>query len=198
MAHPPPLLPPSHCCLRLLSAYIDEPNRMGVYLNWIRLDPWFLVRAYLKHFGHPRSPLSSTALVHRAFFSHAFPVQEVREFERTMPEYESMSWSFGMMTKFVSAERVIGNILPTLKRRRRVLVVAGGEDKIMDGVIMQRLVAWYRAAWESTRVKGEDEGQESSEEVVRFEVVEGSGHHVMKDSMWKVGAETVLQWLEGR
>jgi len=170
---------------------------MGVYLNWMRLDPWFLVRAYCKHFGHPRSPLSSTALVHRVFFSHAFPVQEVREFERTMPEYESMSWSVGMMTRFVSAKRVIGNILPTLKRSRRVLVVAGGEDKIMDGAIMQRLAAWYRLAWEDIRGKGEDEGEGSSTEVVRFGVVEGSGHHVMKDSMWRVGAEIVLEWLEG-
>lgn len=171
---------------------------MGVYLNWMRLDPWFLVRSYFKHFGHPRSPLSSTALVHKVFFSHASPVQAVREFERTMPEYESMRWPVGMMTRFVSPARVIGNILPTLKGRRRVLVVAGGEDKLMDGVIMQRLAAWYRGAWESIRGKGEEGGEEGNAEVVRFGVVEGSGHHVMKDSMWKAGAETVLEWLEGR
>jgi len=171
---------------------------MGVYLNWMRLDPWFLVRSYCKHFGHPRSPLSSTALVHKVFFSHAFPVQGVREFERAMPEYESMRWPVGMMTRFVSPERVIGNILPTLKGRRRVMVVAGGEDKLMDGAIMQRLAAWYRAAWESIRGKGEEGGEEGSAEVVRFGTVEGSGHHVMKDSMWKVGAEMVLEWLEDR
>ncbi|PWW77671.1 alpha/beta-hydrolase [Tuber magnatum] len=171
---------------------------MGVYLNWIRFDPWFLIRIYCKHFGHPRSPLSSTALVHNAFFSRAFPLQEVRELERTMPEYESMRWTVSMMTKFVSAERVIGNILPTLKGGRRVLVVAGGEDKLMNGVIMQRLAAWYRVAWESIRGKGEQGvEEEASAEVVRYGVVEGSGHHVMKDCMWEVGAEMVLEWLEG-
>jgi pimeloyl-ACP methyl ester carboxylesterase len=171
---------------------------MGAYLNWVRFHPWFLIRTYCKHFGHPRSPLSSTALVHNAFFSSAFPAQAVREIERAMPEYESMSWAFGTMTKFVSAERVIGRILPTLKGGRRVLIVAGGEDKLMDGVMMQRFAAWYRVAWESIQGKVEEGGQESGVEVVRFGVIEGSGHHVMKDIMWSTGAEMVLEWLEGR
>ncbi|KAG0134334.1 Alpha/Beta hydrolase protein [Tuber indicum] len=151
---------------------------IGAYLNWVRFDPWFLIRAYCKHFGHPRSPLPSTALVHNAFFSSVFPVQAVREIERAMPEYESMSRSFGTMTKFVSAER----------------------DKLMDGVMMQRFAAWYRVAWESIRGKVEEGGQESGVEVVRFGVIEGSGHHdiVMKDVMWSTGAEMVLEWLEGR
>ncbi|CUS14260.1 unnamed protein product [Tuber aestivum] len=170
----------------------------GVYLNWIRLDPWFLIRTCFKHFGHPRSPLSSTALVHSAFFSRAFPLQEICEIERMMPEYESMSWTVSMMTKFVSPERVIGSILPTLKGGRRVLVVAGGEDKLMNGVIMQKLAAWYRVAWESVRGKSEEEVEESSEEVVRYGVVEGSGHHIMKDIAWEAGAEMLLEWLQGR
>ncbi|KAG0637753.1 Alpha/Beta hydrolase protein [Tuber brumale] len=171
---------------------------MGAYRNWARFDPWFIIRAYCKHFGHPRSPLSSTALVHKAFFSHAFPVQAVCEVERSMSEYESMSWVFGMMTKFVSAERVIGSILPTLKGGRRVLVIAGSEDKLMDGVMMQRFAAWYRIAWERIRGKVEEGGQESGAEVVRYGVVEGSGHHLMKDIMWSTGAEMVFEWLEGR
>ncbi|RPB06011.1 alpha/beta-hydrolase [Choiromyces venosus 120613-1] len=171
---------------------------MGVYVNWVKLDPWFPIRIYFKHFGHPRSPLSSTSLVHNALFSRAFPVESVREVERTMPEYESMRWTVGMMTRFVSAERVVRNILPTLKGGRRVLVVGGGEDKLMSRGIMERLAAWYRIAWESIRGEGEEGVEEDSAEVVRFGVVEGSGHHVMKDTMWNVGAEMVLEWLEGR
>jgi len=73
--------------LGLIAAF---PNYGGfwVYINgFFKLDPWSLPRV-LKDFYHPRSPLSSTQLVHNAFFSKPFPTDEVRKFESDMPEYE--------------------------------------------------------------------------------------------------------------
>jgi hypothetical protein len=60
-----------------------------VYWNWFKLDPWFMLRS-LVHSQHPRSPLSSTPLVQTAFFGHEFERRAVVEFEKWMPEYESL------------------------------------------------------------------------------------------------------------
>jgi alpha-beta hydrolase superfamily lysophospholipase len=52
-----------------LVAAIPNFGALGVYWNWIKMDPWLLGRS-LVHGQHPRSPLSETRLVERAFFGH--------------------------------------------------------------------------------------------------------------------------------
>ena len=41
----------------VLVAALPNFGSQGVYWNWFKMDPWFLVRS-LVHLQHPRSPLS--------------------------------------------------------------------------------------------------------------------------------------------
>lgn len=108
-----------------------------------------------------------------------------------MPETESMLWPLGMMTRFVDPQKVVANIVPTLRNGRRVLVIAGTDDKLMGVRIMEQLTAWYRSAFELVTGK-----MEEGTDVVRFEVVQGSGHHLMRDVEWQQCSGMILEWLE--
>lgn len=94
-------------------------------LNWFKLDPWFAPRFWFRDLGHLRSPLSSTSLVHGAFFSPEYLVAEVKKFENLMPEYESLVWPMGMMFAFVNVRNVLKSIVGWKDEgQRRVLVIA--------------------------------------------------------------------------
>lgn len=109
-----------------------------------------------------------------------------------MPEMESMSWPLGMLTRFVDPKKVVVNIIPTLKDGRKILVIAGAEDKLMGVAIMEQLAAWYRSALELVTGK-----MEEGSDVVRFGVVQqGSGHHLMRDLGWRQCTGLILEWLE--
>jgi hypothetical protein len=89
--------------------------------------------------------LSSTSLVHRAFFSPEYPVGEVKKFEVLMPEYESLVWPLGMMFSFVN----VGNVLKSVvgwrdERQARVLIIAGEKDTLMGVGLMRKMAADYR------------------------------------------------------
>lgn len=146
---------------------------------------------YFRDLLHPRSPLSSTTLVHNTFFSAGFLKEKVQEFEREMPEMESMRWPLGMITRFVDPKKVVGNIVPTLKNGRKILIIAGTDDKLVRVRIMEQLTAWYRSALELATGKNEEET-----DVIRFGVVQGSGHHLMRDVGWKKCSGLILEWLE--
>ena len=163
----------------VLLAAIPGYGSLGVNINWWKLDPWFFLRM-LWHCGHPRSPLSSTELVRRAFFSRGMPEMEVKRVERTMAEWESMSWPMGMMARFVEPMKVLQKLAGS---ERGILVVAGEKDKLMGVEIERKLAAWYRQA-----------GGKVSVDV---EVSSGVGHHLMLDVNWKDGAEKVAAWLDG-
>jgi hypothetical protein len=79
-----------------LIAVIPNFGSSGVYWNRLKMDAWFMLRS-LVHLQHPRSPLSSTPLVQRAFFGHEFERQRVVEFEKWMPAYESLRWLIEML-----------------------------------------------------------------------------------------------------
>ncbi|EHL03019.1 hypothetical protein M7I_0991 [Glarea lozoyensis 74030] len=171
----------------------------GVYKNWFRLDPWFLLRYYIRDFWHPRSPLSSTTLVKRAFFCDEYPDEQVREFERWMPEFESMLWPLGQMFAFTSVEEVLRGIVGWgTGKGSRVLVVAGERDRLMTGDLMGELAGGYEVGVK--RILGEEgmvKGDEEKEVEVRvLEVVKGAGHHVQNDLQWVDGAERILRFLE--
>lgn len=85
--------------------------RLGVYMDWLNLDPWFSPRICLRDLWHSRSPFSSTSLVHGAFLSPKFPASEIRKFESFMPEFESMLWPLRMISTFLNVANVLRNIL---------------------------------------------------------------------------------------
>ncbi|KAG4435379.1 hypothetical protein IFR05_009122 [Cadophora sp. M221] len=171
----------------------------GVYWNWFKMDPWFVPRYYLRDFWHPRSPLSSTSLVHQAFFSPSYPVSKVKSFETLMPEYESMLWPLQMMFRFVDVGRVVRSITGWGKGGMRLLVVAGEKDRLMDVELMRQTAAEYRVAVEKGWVELVEEsegGVVDGGEKVGFEVVMGSGHHLQNDLYWEDCAGNILTFVE--
>ncbi|KAL2072055.1 hypothetical protein VTL71DRAFT_11398 [Oculimacula yallundae] len=177
------------------------PNFGGwrVYWNWFKMDPWFVPRYYLRDLWHSRSPLSSTTLVHNAFFCPSYPVSEVKKFETLLPEYESMVWPLQMMLRFVDVGKVLGNIIGWTKGGKRVLVIAGEKDPLMVVDLMRRMAAEYRIAvngnW--TSLVGESESTVNvGADVVGLEVVGGSGHHLQNDIYWEDCAEKILAFVE--
>jgi pimeloyl-ACP methyl ester carboxylesterase len=169
-------------------------SRLGVYTNWFRLDPWFAPRYYIRDFWHPRSPLSSTTLVHRAFFSPEFPRSNVKEFEELMPEYESILWPLQMMFSFVNVQNVLKSIFGWEREGSRLLVIAGDNDTLMGVPLMRKMAAAYRSAL--SKIFSRKSAMESELSGVQFTVIEGSGHHIQNDLEWETCADEVLGFLE--
>lgn len=179
---------------------------VGVYWNWLKLDPLYPLRMYLFHFGHPRSPLSSTRLVKQAFFCDECPDERVREFEtQEMAPYESMAWPLATFRAFGDPEKIIRAVGLTsfsghesTELRPRVLVIAGGKDVLMRPRVMEKLVDLLRNAvrlmFGSAMNKGDS--REGVRDGVEFRVVHGSGHHLMGDMYWEECAENILRFLE--
>lgn len=153
------------------------PNYGGftVYRNWMSMDPWFVVRMYLRDWGHPRSPLSSTQLVRNAFFSKECDTGVVEECERGLAEYESLIWPLSLMRRFVDVRRVLDGCLGKL------LVLAAEEDRLMGLKDMRRMVAEYRRV-------GFGE--------VEWACLEGSGHSLQMDVKWREAASILESWLQ--
>lgn len=161
-------------------------SRSCVYRAWWRMDPWFLPRLYLRDWWHPRSPLSSSELVKGAFFCPSFPLAQVRPFEKLLSETESYVWPVNIMFRgFIDTRRVL------MGCKRRVFVLAGELDRLMRVEFMERMAAEYRGALRGMERDGGDVRGK-----VGFEVVRGSGHHVMNDLRWEEGVEIVEGWLE--
>lgn len=180
---------------------------VGVYWNWVKLDPFYPLRMYLFHFGHPRSPLSSTRLVKQAFFCDECPEERVRKFEtQEMAPYESMVWPVATFGTFADPEkmvRALGLINSSGREytedpRPRVLVVAGGKDVLMRPGVMAKLVGLLRDAVRLVlgSVTNHGDHWEGIRDGVEFRVVEGSGHHLMGDVYWEECAEKILGFLE--
>ena len=179
----------------------------GVYWNWVKLDPFYPLRLYLFHFGHPRSPLSSTRLVKQAFFCDECPDERVREFEtQEMSPYESMAWPLATFRVFADPKKIIRAVGPSNssghesveESRPRVLVVAGGKDVLMKPAVMAKLVGLLREAVRLVfgSVANDGDSGEGIGDGVEFRVVEGSGHQLMNDIHWEECAEKVLGFLE--
>jgi pimeloyl-ACP methyl ester carboxylesterase len=188
----------------LVKDKLTAPNSLGVNLNWLSLDPYFLPRMFFKHLGHPMSPLSSTALVKQAFFSPEYPLSKVVKFEENMPKYESFLWPNGMLFPFVSFKNILQRITGW-GRGERILILAGEKDRLVSLDIAQREASEYRDAFKelvvSKKIEAKveevaEEGIESAGWGVRFRVVEGAGHHFQNDNMWEVGAEKLLEFYE--
>ncbi|QRW22736.1 alpha/beta hydrolase family protein [Rhizoctonia solani] len=172
---------------------------------------------------HPRSPLSSTRLVHRAFFSPTYPIGKVQEFEAEMSPFESMSWPSGMMFPFVSRKRLLSK-LTKLNARAPLLTIGGAQDKLVSVPIMRRLAHLYAA----TSVGIHAAGHAVTEKKFRFKDVSskqdgfvpgvtrtenerekeqgkiwfaeikapGAGHNLMRDDGWERCANVIEAFLD--
>ena len=184
--------------------------RMRVYINWWLLDPWFSLRL-LFHGWHPNSPLSHPALTRRAFFSDAVSDSYVVQFQKHINAYESFLWPLGMMVPFANAASVIQRITGWGQGGgQRILVMAGGQDKLMTMDVMEKLAGFYRKplrllmrdkkldAVDNPLGQLDKEGDKAKNGVdtdsdgVKLDVVTSAGHHMQNDVEWEVGAEKLL------
>ncbi|KAL1853171.1 hypothetical protein Daus18300_011910 [Diaporthe australafricana] len=183
---------------------------LGVYVNWWLLDPWFSLRLIF-HAWHPNSPLSHPALTRQVFFSDAVSDSYVTEFQKHINAYESFLWPLGMMMPFANAATVVQRVTGWGRRGdQRILVLAGGRDRLMTTDVMEKLADYYRKAFrllmrdkrldavdgpavqlevEDIKVKG---SVDTDGDGVRFCVVPSAGHHMQNDAQWEVGAEKLL------
>jgi pimeloyl-ACP methyl ester carboxylesterase len=194
--------------LALITA-IPPFGAVGVYFNWFLSDPFIWVRTYL-HFGHPRSPLASTAAVRRAFFSSALPLNDVEKFETAMPKYESLIWPSQMcFGRFVDVDDILARM-----RGKHILIMAADGDRLM-GVSGQRKMAREYAnvlraedmesAFTNVHdVRIEAEGTVAGEKhesgmvgSLQLNLVRGSGHHLMNDVKREEAAEVFRKWADG-
>ena len=110
-----------------------------------------------------------------------------------MAPYESLLWPSTMMLPFVKCYRVLRGIIappsPSVTPRPKILVIAGGEDRLMGVKLMRQMAAAYRVALAKENLKDPEAG-------AQFDVIEKSGHHVMLDCYWEKCAERVLRFVE--
>lgn len=176
-------------------------SRYGVYWNWFKLDPWFAPRYYIRDLWHSRSPLSSTTLVHNAFFAPGCPRDTVRTLEKGLADYESMIWPLFMMTPFVNTQGVIRSIVEWKRGRKNLLVVAGEKDVLMTPKIMWDVKEVYKSVsrvlmpWLEVKEEKKDKVDVESGNV-GFEVVSDSGHHFQNDRHWEEAASKIRGFLE--
>jgi pimeloyl-ACP methyl ester carboxylesterase len=182
---------------------------LGIYWNWFMTDPFFLIRMNI-HAGHPRSPLSSTKLVRGAFFSGDMPELEIKEFEKSMANYESFIWPSQMMFgRYVDADEVFARMT-----RKNVFVMAADGDNLM-GVQGQRKMAREYANvlraedMEEKFVNVHDVRIEAEGTIdgavkkggnhgsLQLNLVRGSGHHVMNDVKKDAAVEVFRKWVDG-
>ena len=202
--------------LVLLDA-IPHFGSYGVYWNWLKTDPWIPLRN-LVHFEHPTSPLSTDRLVHQAFFGRKYPKENVPEFRRWMPAYESMGWALGMVGEFwawwngnpkwLDVQDVIANLAkPTDHgQHHQVCIIVGAEDMTINVDMCRLQAAQYRQALKVHLAKSAEpaarripaiEGAEvESFGGVQLAVIEGAGHHAQNDVQSKIAAEVLLRFLE--
>lgn len=154
----------------------------------------------LFHLGHPNSPLSHPALTRRVFFSNEVSDAYVEDFQRkSLNAYESLLWPMSMIRRFADAGRVARQV--NTAARAKVLVLAGGADRLMTLDVMRKLAEFYRAAFRDLDGEGRvEEGLrslgwlEEEGDGVQFCVVAGAGHHLQNDTLWEVGVEKLLHF----
>lgn len=193
---------------------VDAVPHFGMadlYWNWFKHDPWFPLRSLL-HLGHPSSPLSTPALVQRAFFGSRFNSRDVPGFMQWMPNYESMGWpigQFGSFWRWLRGRNTWMEVKDILRHvevsqaepgQDSICVIVGLEDMMYDEGMRKRVAKEYRdciydlesrkkidKCTRGSAVEGElDSGIHGiiseREGGVRVVQVEDAGHHVQNDT----------------
>jgi pimeloyl-ACP methyl ester carboxylesterase len=148
----------------ILMASFPPSGGLPVMRNWLRLDPMLPVR-FVSMRGHPRAPLATPELVHRAFFSAGFPRAAAEEVFNELEDTESTHWPAALTVPFADVQCVLD------ATRGNVAVFGGAEDKLMTPNIVA----------DTARAYG-----------VREEIVAGAGHDLMLDVTWEAAAARVL------
>lgn len=128
--------------------------------------------------------------------------------EKGLCKYESMVWPLGMMLPFVNKRRIVSSIIGWGGPSNRMLVVAGEKDVLMRVPLMEKMAGLYRVVVErlgfwskgkGTKLTDEDNEEDSAKEDecggVKFEIVNGGGHHFMNEVHWEEGAHKVELFL---
>ena len=115
--------PPNTFSGVILLAPFPSTGGSPVYRAWLGFD-WMAMPRFFWQGGDNMSPLSSPALVKRAFFSDAYKDEDVQRFFEQMNSEESVGWPATMMGKFADSEEVC---LPSL-------LVMHFVNKYFDGV----------------------------------------------------------------
>ncbi|KAI1439053.1 alpha/beta-hydrolase [Xylaria sp. CBS 124048] len=191
--------------LVLLGA-VPATGSLPAYMNWWRLDTWFLIRMAF-HGWHPNSPLSHPYLIKRVFFSKDYPVDKLTEFQSHLSRYESLPWAMGMTFRFANPKDVLRNIRGWTTGNR-IMIMAGTEEKLMTKSVQEKSAETYRTAFSEllreTCPEAKDEdvyplqgegGLDNAGHGVELAWVPGAGHHLQNDTTWKIGAEKLVAFL---
>lgn len=184
-----------------------------IHNNWAMADVWFLPRLYLRDWGHPRSPLSSTSLVHKIFFSKEYPTHLVALFEQYMAEYEALLWPMACMFRYVTTRTILSSLVGS--DGGRVLLIAGEKDILVTPSLIARAAEDYRVERRklvaegvlkrvnsdeqnvnNTDVGGSGDKDIGSMDGIEFKIIPKSGHHVQNDLQWEEAAQLIYDWLE--
>lgn len=205
--------------LALIGA-VPHFGNFQVYMNWFsRIDGWFVLRN-AAHGFHPNSALNTDVLVRNAFFGHEFPMDRVRGFRRWMANYECMWWPFGMAGRgwsvknkvWLDVRDILGGLLGWEGKRDKVMVMIGGEDRMMGGT--EGRMCWeFREGIEQLQREKKLETEIDCDEKVDREVmdryvteerqggvrlveVKNAGHHTQNEVQWKEAAEALRRFAE--
>lgn len=164
-----------------------------------------MFRMIFKHLGHPMSPLSSTKLVKQAFFSDAYPIEKVVDFEKRMPRHESYMWPMGQLFRMARGLNVLRNIIGW-GSSERIAIFSASHDRLITPNLCQRTAKEYRLAFDQAVAKGlikakttevESTGKgENTGLGARYYVVQGAGHHLQNDFQREEGAVKLLEFYE--
>lgn len=127
------------------------------------------------------------------------------------PDWESMLWPLGMMLPFVSFQRTLQNVAGAGKRGTHVCIMAGGDDKLVDVKVSEKLATLFRKALEGLKEEKkvdvyENPARDADERIinkscasishgVRLVILEEAPHHFQNDVHWDVGAKQLLAFI---
>ncbi|KAG7097437.1 hypothetical protein E1B28_004781 [Marasmius oreades] len=154
-------LPPNTFSGVILLAPFPPTGGLSVYREWLSFD-WLLFPRFFWQGADNMSPLSTPALLKRAFFSDTYKEEDLDDFFKQMSSEESAGWAESMTMKFTDSEMVKANVLD------RVHIISASNDRLMTPPIMKELVSLYGCSTDT---------------------VEGSGHHMMFDDRWYEAAQ---------
>jgi pimeloyl-ACP methyl ester carboxylesterase len=167
---------------------------------WTKID-WTMPLRALVHLQHPRSPLSTTTLVHNAFFSKGCPRERVKKFEYWMADLESMRWPLAALGgwqglsggSWLKPEDIVRNMTGCNVGNDEILVILGTEDHIICGT-HERTVMELEAA--VRRLRNSSEHSKLPGQGVKLVEIPDTGHHLQNDLKWDDAARAVATFLE--
>lgn len=149
------------------------------------------------HLWSDRGLVSTAKQVRQLFFTHGADEDTIREWMDTCgTQEESLMAGLFICVPVGTADRVLGALAGVgessgeekADRTRRVLCVAGAEDKLVPPVMVQRNAGIYAHAAANMHL---------GDEACMMVTVNDCAHHLMMDVGWESCAQVMLRWLRG-